>query len=254
MNSLEVNDWGPIALWSRGLHSAGMKSREGSGDLQSTATYRFELLPQPRFTHVSDSITAMTGYTPADHYVDPDLGSKLIHPDDVATLAALANSATDPEAPVLLRWIGRDGRTIWTEHTLRLERNLDGMVTAVEGMVQDLTRSMADAGRDAALAEAIARSQEGVAITDAAGTITYVNPAFVQRSGYAMTELLGQNPRILKSGVHSAAFYRRMWRRLASGRSFSGASSTGARTGRCSARPRSSDRVAGEACFDEVRR
>lgn len=45
-----------------------MKPQQGSGGrLLSTATYRFELLPHPRFTHMSESITAMTGYTPADH-------------------------------------------------------------------------------------------------------------------------------------------------------------------------------------------
>ena len=199
-----------------------MKPQAGSGGLRSTATYRYELVPRRRFTHVSDSITAMTGYAPADHYADPDLGRKLIHPDDSATLADLASGARDPEAPVLLRWIGRDGRTIWTEHVLRLERDIHGQVTAIEGQVHDVTGSMADAGYQAALAEAIARSQEGVVITDAAGTITYVNPAFVQQSGYSLDELLGRNPRMLKSGVHTAAFYRRMWRRLASGQSFSG--------------------------------
>lgn len=54
-------------------------------------TYRLELLPHPRFTHVSDAITAMTGYTPADHYADPELAGKLIHPEDGATLAAPAS-------------------------------------------------------------------------------------------------------------------------------------------------------------------
>lgn len=73
-----------------------------------------------------------------------------------------------------------------------------------------------------ALAEAVERAEDGVVITDAAGTITYVNPAFARRSGYTRSELLGQNPRLLKSGVHTAAFYVRMWRRLASGQSFSG--------------------------------
>lgn len=199
-----------------------MKPQQGSGGLLATATYRFELFPQRRFTHVSDSITAMTGYTPADFYADSDLWRKLIHPDDPGTIEALASGATDPETPVFLRWIGRDGRTVSTEHVLRLHRSLDGVVMAVEGEIHGLTHSMADSGRNAALTEAITRSQEGVVVTDTAGAITYANPAFVQRSGYSLDELLGQNPRILKSGVHSPAFYGRMWRRLASGRSFSG--------------------------------
>lgn len=199
-----------------------MKPHAGSAGLRSTARYRFELFPRRRFTHVSDSITAMTGYTPAEHYADPDLGRKLVHPDDAQILADFASGARDPESPVLLRWIARDGRTLWTEHVMRAERDFGGQIAAIEGEVHDVTGSLADAGYQAALAEAIAHSQEGVVITDAAGAITYANPAFVQRSGYSLDELLGQNPRILKSGVHSTAFYHRMWRRLASGRSFSG--------------------------------
>jgi PAS domain S-box-containing protein len=73
-----------------------------------------------------------------------------------------------------------------------------------------------------ALAEAVEHAEDGIVITDAAGTITYVNPAFAHLSGYARSELLGQNPRILQSGVHSAAFYRRLWTRLTAGKSFSG--------------------------------
>jgi PAS domain S-box-containing protein len=76
--------------------------------------------------------------------------------------------------------------------------------------------------QNGALAEAVERAEDGIVITDAAGTITYVNPAFARLSGYARSELLGQNPRILQGGVHTAAFYRRMWARLTAGKSFSG--------------------------------
>lgn len=74
----------------------------------------------------------------------------------------------------------------------------------------------------AALAEAVEQAEEGIIITDAKGSITYANPAFARRSGYSMAELVGQNPRLLKSGVHTRAFYERMWRRLSRGESFSG--------------------------------
>jgi PAS domain S-box-containing protein len=50
-----------------------------------------------------------------------------------------------------------------------------------------------------------------VSITDPAGTITYANEKFCQASQYALDELLGQNHRILKSGLHDAAFYGDMW-------------------------------------------
>jgi len=57
-------------------------------------------------------------------------------------------------------------------------------------------------------------SSEGILITDAEARIVSVNRAFTEITGYALQEVVGQNPRILKSGAMSAAFYREMWQRL----------------------------------------
>jgi diguanylate cyclase (GGDEF)-like protein/PAS domain S-box-containing protein len=56
-----------------------------------------------------------------------------------------------------------------------------------------------------------------VAITDVKGVITYVNDNFCNISGYSREELIGQNHRILKSGVHSETLFRDMYRGLARG-------------------------------------
>ena len=72
------------------------------------------------------------------------------------------------------------------------------------------------------LATAIEQSADAIVITDTAGAIEYVNPAFEQVTGYLRGEVLGQNPRILKSGVQGPAFYAAMWAALTSGNSFVG--------------------------------
>ena len=54
-------------------------------------------------------------------------------------------------------------------------------------------------------------SREGVVVTNPDGSIVYVNDAYVHIHGYQREDVLGHNPRILKSGRHDADFYRGMW-------------------------------------------
>jgi len=67
------------------------------------------------------------------------------------------------------------------------------------------------------LATVVEQSPESIVITDTDGTIEYVNPAFERITGYSRTEALGENPRLLKSGVQSPAFYQAMWAALTAG-------------------------------------
>jgi diguanylate cyclase (GGDEF)-like protein/PAS domain S-box-containing protein len=57
-------------------------------------------------------------------------------------------------------------------------------------------------------------SQESLIITDANGLILRINKAFSQNSGYTQEEVIGQSPRMFKSGRHSPEFYQDMWKTL----------------------------------------
>jgi PAS domain S-box-containing protein len=67
------------------------------------------------------------------------------------------------------------------------------------------------------LIAAIEQTVEGIVVTDAAGRIRYVNPAFTHITGYTSEEVIGKNPSILKSGVQDAAVYEDMWQTILSG-------------------------------------
>ena len=65
--------------------------------------------------------------------------------------------------------------------------------------------------------QAVEQSPTSILITDRAGCIEYVNPAFTRESGYGAAEVQGHNPRLLKSGLTDPAVFRAMWDQIAHG-------------------------------------
>ncbi|MDI1278258.1 EAL domain-containing protein [Methylobacter sp.] len=63
-------------------------------------------------------------------------------------------------------------------------------------------------------AKVFENSSEAIFITDPQGTIMEVNAAFCSITGYERSEVLGRNPRVLKSKLHDKPFYKRLWRSL----------------------------------------
>ena len=70
------------------------------------------------------------------------------------------------------------------------------------------------------LTSAVEQTADSIMITDRDGLIGYVNPAFEQTTGYPLEEVLGQTPRLLKSGKHGPDFYRGLWTTITSGQPF----------------------------------
>jgi PAS domain S-box-containing protein len=98
----------------------------------------------------------------------------------------------------------------------RAARLGDGYVLSV----RDITARHRAEWQMLRLSHAIEQTADAVVITDMDARIEYVNPAFERVTGYSRDEVIGQNPRILKSGIHGPAFYAAMWAALASGKSF----------------------------------
>lgn len=72
------------------------------------------------------------------------------------------------------------------------------------------------------LTNAVEQTADSIIITNKEGVIEYVNPAFESTTGFTRQEVLGQTPRILKSGVQDGAFYKKLWDTIRSGQVFRG--------------------------------
>ena len=69
---------------------------------------------------------------------------------------------------------------------------------------------------------ALRAAANAIVITDSKGNVVWANPAFTTLTGYEVSEALGKNPRVLKSGQHDAAFYQQMWETICAGLVWSG--------------------------------
>ena len=88
--------------------------------------------------------------------------------------------------------------------------------------IRDITAHKRAKAERLRLMAAIEQVGEAIAMTDAQGIIQYVNPAFKQVTGYSGSEVVGQNPRILKSGKQDELFYRNLWDTISNGNTWTG--------------------------------
>jgi len=72
------------------------------------------------------------------------------------------------------------------------------------------------------LSQVIEQMSEGVLVVNRQGIIEYCNNAFCRNSGYALDEVVGQKPSLLRSGAQDNSFYQRMWTAIGSGERWSG--------------------------------
>jgi PAS domain S-box-containing protein len=100
--------------------------------------YRYRLSPTPSYEYVSSAATAISGYTPEDFYADPDLGYKLVHPEDRSLIEGIKHPSGST-VPFTARWIHKNGTIIWTSQQLVPIYGPDGKPVAIEGIVRDIT-------------------------------------------------------------------------------------------------------------------
>jgi PAS domain S-box-containing protein len=172
-----------------------------------------------RVTFINDRLAGLLGRTPAAM-----LGQDWI--DVAVPLAereALRSVFLDAMATGILPGQREDGVVTRSGDTRRLawtsviQRDGDGVVIGLASIAHDVTEARKNEVELTTLAAAIEQSAESVMITDREARITYVNRAFERMSGYSKAEVIGRNPRLLKSDVETATFFDAMWAALSNG-------------------------------------
>ncbi|MFV9507202.1 MAG: PAS domain S-box protein [Oscillochloridaceae bacterium umkhey_bin13] len=156
----------------------------------SDIIYRVRLQPSYAVEYISPAVTRLIGYTPEEHYADPDLSVRLTHSDDRRLLAQGSLAYPDGE-PLVIRVFRRDGRMIWLEQRNVRVYGATGQVVALEGFARDVSEQVqarANLERYRILSE---HAREMVLFVDPeSGRIIEANRAACEAYGYTHDELL----------------------------------------------------------------
>ncbi len=115
-----------------------------------------------------------------------------------------------------------NGSSVMVDVLLSPLKDADGNVTHVVEAIRDITDMVAAQKERDQLVTAIEQSADTIVVTDLQGSMQYVNPSFERITGFTRLEAIGQNPRVLQSGVHDFEFYERMWNVLTQGKTWNG--------------------------------
>lgn len=100
--------------------------------------------------------------------------------------------------------------------------NPDRSLAGIVGALVDITEQRQMDEQVRKMSRAVEQSPATIVITDTSGNIEYVNPKFIQITGYTLEEAIGQNPRVLKSGEMPKEGYVELWQTITSGKEWRG--------------------------------
>nr|ADB12514.1 putative two-component sensor [uncultured bacterium 9F08] len=176
---------------------------------------------QERYTYLSPQLEAILGYAPAEW-----LGGELFALMPAAESTRLRHEFKEireqHQACQGVEHINhhKDGHPVFLESSGGPILDDRGQFRGYRGITRDVSwRREAEVERQRLL-RVLDQSGDLILIANQAGIIEYVNSGFEQATGYRADDVLGQHTRLLKSGMHSDAFYQQLWQTITAGEPF----------------------------------
>ncbi len=171
-----------------------------------------------QWLRVNEKLCAITGYT-AEELLRKRV-SDLTHPEDQARDWELLQRVVRGETPdyrLEKRYIRKDGTVAWVNVNMTVLRDAAGQALRTMAAIEDITERKRVEVQVRLQTAALEASANAILITDRAGAIQWINPAWTALTGYSWAEAMGHNPRLLKSGVQDDAFYQKLWQTILAG-------------------------------------
>ncbi|MDX8409557.1 MAG: PAS domain S-box protein, partial [Mariprofundales bacterium] len=176
-------------------------------DCNDAMTIQFGYEANALTGHNIQSLLDETSYQKVHAYIQHQLQS--------TTLAAATN---EPEEVNCIHRFGDIIPCLLAINVVRLANDNPQFT----GILLDITIQKANEAHIRKLSRAVEQNPAAIIITDAKGTIEYVNIAFTTISGYSAEEAVGHNPRLLQSGLTPKTTYQQMWTTLLQGNVWQG--------------------------------
>ena len=170
-----------------------------------------------RVVYVNNKCVELLGYKKKEFYSPKFDFMMLIAPEylDLVRKSLESHLKGREVLPYEYALLTKDGRRIEGIHTTTLI-DYEGH-PSILGLVTDMTEQKRADKELRKLSRAVEQSPASIIITDTEGSIEYVNPKFTQVTGYHPAEVIGLNPRILKSGHTPRSEYKRLWETITAG-------------------------------------
>ncbi|OHC60704.1 MAG: hypothetical protein A2040_00160 [Rhodocyclales bacterium GWA2_65_19] len=136
-----------------------------------------------------------------------------LHPEDIASLERQLQQARESQevSAAEFRVVAGDGSVRLLRQLVEPLTDGAGGAPRLLGTLQDITEQKRVEEALELAASVFTTTREGILVTDARGVILTVNPAFTAITGYAPETVVGQTPRLLRSGRHDQDFYDKLW-------------------------------------------
>ena len=174
--------------------------------------------------HWDATLFMLLGLTPDTSPCTYENWARALHPDDRDRCAEEIRLAIEGSRP-----FNTEFRILWPDGSLRhlravasIQRCADGKPLKMIGVNWDITELKTSQERLLMFSRAVDQSPASVVITNTRGEIEYVNAKFTQLTGYTLDEVMGKNPRVLKSGETTPENYFELWATISRGEVWSG--------------------------------
>jgi diguanylate cyclase (GGDEF)-like protein/PAS domain S-box-containing protein len=163
---------------------------ESTGD----AFYVIRTRPDLAIEFLSSSITDLVGYTPEEHYADPELPLRIVTAEHRDVVVEVMGSPPGTHFEQELSWTHRDGRTVWSLHKGQVRERADGSVV-VEGSGRDITAlhetREALAESEFAFRALAENSSDAILRKGPDNRVHYASPSATAMWGWTPEELVG---------------------------------------------------------------